>query len=89
MSLTKSYWSHIILVGHVHAIFNNKRLFVFFFLAKEHQLISIDKRKKEYKEERGNKPKTFSKGDVSKVGHSQLIFDVLSPNKVRNSIKPK
>jgi len=63
-------------------------IYIYIFWQKEHQLISLDKRKR-VQIEKGEKPKTFSKGDVSKCGHSQPILNVLSPNKVRDNIKPK
>jgi len=38
------------------------------------------KPKKEYKIEKGDRTKTFSKGAEPEVGYTQLIPNVLSPN---------
>ena len=52
----------------------------------KHQFIE---NKKEYKTEKGDQTKTFSKGCKSIVGHAQPISNVLSLNEVRDIVKPK
>jgi predicted phage gp36 major capsid-like protein len=43
-------------------------------------------KQKEYKKEKGDQTKTFSKGVKPEIGHTQPIPNVLSPNKIRDSI---
>jgi len=61
--------------------------FILIFDAKSIKLIY--KPKNEYKKEKGDYTKTFSKGVKSEIRQSQLIPSVLSPNEIRDSIRPK